>query len=130
MSYLSDWLNLLVRWFHITAGISWIGASFYFVWLDNHLLPAKDLADAENGVSGELWSVHGGGFYHNQKYPTGPKHEPLTEHLHWFKWEAYSTWLSGMAMLAIVYWASASTLLIDKNVLDLTPAQAIGISIG
>jgi len=129
MSYALDWLNLLARWFHITAGISWIGASFYFVWLDNHLLPAKDPADGADGVSGELWSVHGGGFYHNQKYPTGPKREPLTEHLHWFKWEAYSTWLSGMAMLAIVYWASAGTLMIDKSVLALTPAEAIGISV-
>lgn len=129
MPYVLDWLNLLMRWFHITAGISWIGASFYFVWLDNNLLPAKDPADTANGVSGELWSVHGGGFYHNQKYPTGPRREPLTEHLHWFKWEAYSTWLSGMAMLAIVYWSSASTLLIDKSVLDLSPPQAIGISI-
>jgi uncharacterized membrane protein len=129
MSYALDWLNLLFRWFHLTIGISWIGASFYFVWLDNHLLPAKDPQDTANGVSGELWSVHGGGFYHNQKYPTGPKREPLTEHLHWFKWEAYSTWLSGMAMLAIVYWSSAGTLLIDKRVLDLTPPEAIGISI-
>lgn len=128
-SYALDWLNLLVRWFHITAGISWIGASFYFVWLDNSLLPAKDPADTADGVSGELWSVHGGGFYHNQKYPTGPKREPLTEHLHWFKWEAYSTFLSGVAMLAIVYWSSASTMMIDKDVLDITPPEAIGISI-
>ncbi|MGH7715076.1 MAG: urate hydroxylase PuuD [Vulcanimicrobiaceae bacterium] len=130
MPYVLDWLNLLVRWFHLTAGISWIGASFYFVWLDNNLLPAQDPADTASGVSGEVWSVHGGGFYHNQKYPTGPKREPLTERLHWFKWEAYSTWLSGMAMLAIVYWTSAGTFLVDKRVLDLTPAQAIGISIG
>jgi uncharacterized membrane protein len=129
MAYVLDWLNLLVRWFHLTAGIAWIGASFYFVWLDNHLLPAKEPADTENGVSGELWSVHGGGFYHNQKYPTGPKREPLTEHLHWFKWEAYSTWFSGIAMLAIVYWASAQTLMIDPRILPLTPTLAIAISI-
>ncbi|MBV8424422.1 MAG: urate hydroxylase PuuD [Candidatus Eremiobacteraeota bacterium] len=128
-SYALDWLNLLVRWFHFVAGISWIGASFYFVWLDNHLLPPKDARDATDGVSGELWSVHGGGFYHNLKYPTGPKSQPLTEALHWFKWEAYSTWLSGMAMLAIVYWASAGTMMIDKRVLNLTPAEAIVISI-
>lgn len=128
-TYVLEWLNLLVRWFHLTAGIAWIGASFYFVWLDDHLLPPKDARDAENGVSGELWSVHGGGFYHNQKYLTGPRNEPLPQHLHWFKWEAYSTWISGMAMLAIVYWAGASTYMIDKNVLDLTPAAAIGISI-
>jgi uncharacterized membrane protein len=129
-SYGLEWLNLLVRWFHITAGISWIGASFYFVWLDNHLLPAKNPDDAANGVFGEVWSVHGGGFYHNQKYLTGPKREPLTHHLHWFKWEAYSTWISGVAMLAIVYWASAGTMMIDKSVLPLSSGQAIGISIG
>lgn len=128
-AYILDWLNLLVRWFHLTAGIAWIGASFYFVWLDNHLTPPLKSADAENGVSGELWSVHGGGFYHNQKYLTGPTSEPLTHDLHWFKWEAYSTWFSGMAMLAIIYWAGASTFLIDKSVLDLTPAVAIEISI-
>jgi len=128
-AYVLDWLNLLVRWFHLTAGIAWIGASFYFVWLDNHLTPPAQSADAENGVSGELWAVHGGGFYHNQKYLTGPTSEPLTHDLHWFKWEAYSTWLSGMAMLAIIYWAGASTFLIDKSVLDLTPAVAIAISI-
>jgi uncharacterized membrane protein len=128
-AYILDWLNLLVRWFHLTAGIAWIGASFYFVWLDNHLTPPLKSEDAANGVSGELWSVHGGGFYHNQKYLTGPTSEPLTHDLHWFKWEAYSTWFSGMAMLAIIYWAGASTFLIDKSVLDLTPAVAIEISI-
>ena len=80
-------------------------------------------------MSGELWAVHGGGFYHNQKFLTGPRGEPLTENLHWFKWEAYSTWFSGMLMLAIVYWAGASTFLIDKSVLDLTPPAAIAISI-
>jgi uncharacterized membrane protein len=128
-AYILDWLNLLVRWFHFTAGIAWIGASFYFVWLDNHLTAPAKSADADNGVAGELWSVHGGGFYHNQKYLTGPTSEPLTYNLHWFKWEAYSTWFSGMAMLAIIYWAGASTFLIDKSVLDLTPPVAIAISI-
>jgi uncharacterized membrane protein len=130
VAYALDWLNLVVRWSHFIAGISWIGASLYFVWLDNHLKPPKDAADARNGVYGELWSVHGGGFYHNQKFITGPKTEPLTEDLHWFKWEAYATWLSGMALLAIVYWADAATFLIDKSVLDLSPAAAVGISIG
>jgi uncharacterized membrane protein len=129
-AYIVDWLNLLVRWAHFVAGISWIGASFYFVWLDNHLTPPKDVADTANGVSGELWSVHGGGFYHNQKYLTGPKNEPLTENLHWFKWEAYSTWLTGVALLAIIYWAGAQSFLIDRSVLDLTPSEAIAISIG
>jgi len=128
LPYALDWLNLVIRWFHFVAGISWIGASFFFIWLDNHLTkPAA--ADAAGGVTGELWSVHGGGFYHNQKYLTGPTHEPLTENLHWFKWEAYLTWISGMAMLAIVYWVGASTFLIDPSVMALTPAAAIGISI-
>jgi uncharacterized membrane protein len=127
--YALDWANLLVRWFHLTAGIAWIGASFYFVWLDNHLTPARDPRDSANGVAGELWSVHGGGFYHNQKYMTGPTSEPLTNDLHWFKWEAYTTWLSGMALLAVVYWADAGTMLVDRDVLDLSPGVAIAISI-
>jgi uncharacterized membrane protein len=128
-AYVLDWLNLLARWLHFVAGISWIGASFYFVWLDNHLKPPVKAADAADGVSGEIWAVHGGGFYHNQKFLTGPKNEPLSRELHWFKWEAYATWLSGMALLAIVYWAGAGTYLIDKNVLDLSSLAAIGISI-
>lgn len=129
-AYVLEWLNLVVRWFHFVAGIMWIGASFYFIWLDDSLDPPAHAGDAERGVLGELWSVHGGGFYHNQKYLTGPKDEPLPQNLHWFKWEAYSTWLSGIAMLAIVYYANASTFLIDPNVLHLTPVQAILISLG
>ncbi len=128
-AYVLDWLSLIVRWFHLTAGIAWIGASFYFVWLDDNLNRAVTEAERKRGIDGELWSVHGGGFYHNEKYLTGPAGEPLSNDLHWFYWEAYSTWLSGMAMLAIVYWAGASSFMIDKSVLDLTPAQAIGISI-
>ncbi|HTD38952.1 MAG TPA: urate hydroxylase PuuD [Candidatus Limnocylindrales bacterium] len=125
-----DWLNLVARWAHLIAGISWIGASFYFVWLDDSLTPPENPDDVRRGMSGDLWAVHGGGFYHNQKFPTGPRGEPLTEDLHWFKWEAYSTWITGMAMLAIVYWAGASAYLIDKSVLDLSPAAAIAISAG
>ncbi|MFT3758929.1 urate hydroxylase PuuD [Thauera sp.] len=128
-AYLLDWANLLVRWVHLIAGIAWIGASFYFVMLDNALKPPKDPEATKRGVFGELWAVHGGGFYHSQKYLTGPKHEPLSNDLHWSKWEAYSTWLSGMGMLAIVYWIGASSYLIDSNVMALTPAAAIGISI-
>jgi uncharacterized membrane protein len=128
--YALEWLNLVVRWVHFVAGISWIGASFYFVWLDNHLLPPRNATDAANDASGELWAVHGGGFYHNVKYPTGPANEPLSENPHWFKWEAYTTWISGVAMLALVYWAGAGTFLIDKNVMNLTPTVAIAISIG
>jgi uncharacterized membrane protein len=127
--YVFDWLSLVVRWFHLTAGIAWIGASFFFVWLDDNLNRQVDDADRARGADGELWSVHGGGFYHNKKFLAGPIGEPLSDRLHWFYWEAYSTWLSGMAMLAIVYWAGAETFLIDKSVLDLTPAMAIGISI-
>ncbi len=130
MAYTLDWLNLVIRWSHLIAGISWIGASLYFVWLDNHLKPPAAAGDAQNGVLGELWSVHGGGFYHNQKFLTGPKREPLTHDLHWFKWEAYTTWLSGIALLAVVYWADAGTMLIDTSVRALTPAAAIAISIG
>jgi len=127
--YVLQWLSLIVRWFHFTAGIAWIGASFYFVWLDDNLNRALPDAKRRRGMEGELWSVHGGGFYHNEKYRTGPVDEPLPRDLHWFYWEAYSTWLSGIAMLAIVYWAGASTFLIDKDVLALTVPEAIAISI-
>jgi len=127
-AYILEWLNLLLRWFHFVAGISWIGTSLYFVWLDNHLTAPVDPNDEQQGVSGELWSVHGGGFYHNQKYITGPIGQPLPGTLHWFKWEAYWTWISGVGMLAIMYWVGASNYLIDRSVLDLSPAEAIAIS--
>ena len=128
-AYVVDWLNLLVRWLHFIAGIAWIGASFYFVMLDNSLSRPKKPDDAKRGVSGELWAVHGGGFYCSQKYLTGPKGEPLSENLHWSKWEAYTTWLSGMGLVALIYWWGASSYLIDKNVLALAPAAAVAISI-
>ncbi len=89
---LAEWLNLAIRWLHLTAGIAWIGSSFYFVWLDNHLTKP-----AEGEASGELWSVHGGGFYHNQKYQVAPHQMP--DRLHWFKWEDYFTWISGFSLL-------------------------------
>ncbi|NMF91179.1 urate hydroxylase PuuD [Aromatoleum petrolei] len=129
-AYLLDWANLLVRWAHLIAGIAWIGASFYFVMLDNSLKPPKNLADAKRGVFGELWAVHGGGFYHSQKYLTGPKGEALSNDLHWSKWESYSTWLTGLGMMTIVYWIGAKSYLIDRNVMDLTQGAAIAISIG
>ncbi len=129
-AYVVDWLNLGVRWLHLIAGIAWIGASFYFVWLDNHLVPPRDPNDKLRGVSGEVWAVHGGGFYRAQKYLLGPKSEPLADRLHWFKWEAYTTWLSGMGMLAIVYWWGANTYLIDRSVLDLSVPAAVAISAG
>ena len=128
-AYLLDWANLLVRWVHLIAGIAWIGASFYFVMLDTSLKPPKNPADAKRGVFGELWAVHGGGFYCSQKFLTGPKGEPLSNDLHWSKWEAYSTWLSGMGMLALIYWIGASSYLIDNSVMTLAPVAAIGISI-
>jgi uncharacterized membrane protein len=128
-AYFLDWLNLLVRWLHLITGIAWIGASFYFVMLDNSLSPPKKAADRERGVFGELWAVHGGGFYISQKFLTGPKGEPLSDNLHWSKWEAYTTWLSGMSLLAIIYWFGASTWLIDRSVLDVGPAAGIAISV-
>ena len=121
--YLLDWLSLLGRWLHFVVGIAWIGASLYFVWLDNHLQPPQDAEDDARGVGGELWSVHGGGFYHAQKYRGAPPQLPET--LHWFKWEAYSTWWSGMFLLVLVYWYGADIYLIDPTVLALTHPQAV-----
>ena len=126
-AYIADWLNLLVRWLHVITGIAWIGSSFYFIWLDNHLEPPGDPADDAKGVGGEIWSVHGGGFYHAQKYRVAPRQLP--EHLHWFKWEAYSTWLSGIALTALLYWYGAEVYLIDRTVADFTAPAAVGIAI-
>ena len=119
---LSEWLNLAIRWLHLTAGIAWIGSSFYFVWLDNHL--AKP---AEGEASGELWSVHGGGFYHNQKYQVAPGQMP--DQLHWFKWEAYFTWISGFSLLVLIYYVGAQSFLIDPAKAALSPAAAIAIGL-
>ena len=126
-AYWLEWLNLLGRWVHLITGIAWIGASFYFVWLDNHLLPPQHPADADKGIGGEVWAVHGGGFYHAQKYRVAPA--TLPEPLHWFKWEAYTTWLSGFFMLVLVYYLNADTYLIDPAVLALSPLQAIVIGL-
>ena len=125
-AYFVDWLNLLARWLHFITGVAWIGSSFYFVWLDNHLEVPASSADDEKGVGGELWSVHGGGFYHAQKYRVAPQVIPDT--LHWFKWEAYSTWLSGMFLLVIVYWYGAQVYLIDPAVAELSPLLAVGLA--
>jgi len=122
-AYLVDWLSLLVRWLHFVTGIAWIGSSFYFIWLDNHLEEPRDAAVKNAGVGGELWSVHGGGFYHAQKYKLAPQVLPKT--LHWFKWEAYSTWLSGMFLLMLLYWYGASVYLIDPGISALSPALAV-----
>jgi uncharacterized membrane protein len=129
-AYLLDWAALLVRWLHFIAGVAWIGASFYFVMLDSSLSSPAREQDRARGVTGELWAVHGGGVYQSQKFLLGPVGEPLAENLHWSKWEAYTTWLSGMGLLAIIYWFGASTYLIDQQVMALTPAIAVTISIG
>lgn len=121
-----EFLSMLVRWLHIIAGVAWIGSSFYFIWLDNSLEAPEPGSDAaKKGVGGELWAVHGGGFYNPQKYLVAPP--ALPEKLHWFKWEAYTTWLSGTALLVLVYWLKAGTMMIDGNVRALTPLQAVGI---
>jgi uncharacterized membrane protein len=129
-AYVLDWLNLGVRWLHFISGIAWIGASLYFVMLDLSLRPPKKPEDAARGVFGELWAVHGGGFYQSQKFLTGPKGEPLSQDLHWSKWEAYTTWLSGMGLLALIYWYGANAFLIDRSVAELSIPVAIAISAG
>jgi uncharacterized membrane protein len=126
-AYVADWLNVLGRWAHFVTGIAWIGSSFYFIWLDNHLRSPKERADQEKGVGGELWSVHGGGFYQAQKYKVAPR--VLPETLHWFKWEAYTTWLTGMFLLALIYWYGAEVYLVNPEVAELSVPAAIGISI-
>lgn len=114
-AYLLDWLSLFFRWFHVIAGVAWIGASFYFVWLDMSLQKPPEWK-AKKGISGDLWAVHGGGFYEIAKYKLEPEEMPKT--LHWFKWEAYTTWLTGMAMLIIVYYINATAYLIDPSKVD------------
>jgi uncharacterized membrane protein len=127
-AHLLEMLGMLLRWLHVIAGIAWIGSSFYFVWLDNSLDPPEPGSDAEKkGVSGELWAIHGGGFYNPQKYAVAPA--SLPEKLHWFKWEAYVTWLSGTALLVIVYWMRAQAMMVDPAIATLTSAQAVGIGI-
>ena len=127
-AYLFDWLNLLLRWAHVVTGIAWIGASFYFVGLDNGLTPPADEKERDKGIGGEMWAVHGGGFYHQQKYPVSPARLP--EKLHWSMWESYSTWLTGFALFTVLYLFNASSFLIDKNVFDWSPAAAIATAIG
>ncbi|HXG75892.1 MAG TPA: urate hydroxylase PuuD [Gaiellaceae bacterium] len=125
--YLRDVLDVLLRLLHVTAGIAWIGASFYFVRLDLSLRPPRRAEDAQAGVAGEFWGVHGGGLYHSQKYRLAPAEMP--EPLHWFKWEAYTTWLSGFALLVVLYYADASTRLVDPEVAELGEWSAIGLSV-
>ena len=128
-AYFFDVLNFLVRSLHVITGIAWIGASFYFVMLDNSLSKPKNASDTENGVFGELWAVHGGGFYHSQKYMLGPKNDKLDDNLHWSKWEAYTTWISGFFLMAIVYWYGADIYLIDASKVDMSQGTAIAVSL-
>ncbi|MEQ1775114.1 MAG: urate hydroxylase PuuD [Burkholderiales bacterium] len=127
-AYALEWLNLLLRWLHLIVGIAWIGASFYFVWLDNHIEAPKHQSDVDRGIGGELWAVHGGGFYHAEKFRARPPAIP--ERLHWFKWEAYWTWISGFALLIIIYYVGADIHLIDRAVADISRGAAIAIGLG
>ncbi|MCY7290862.1 MAG: urate hydroxylase PuuD [Ferruginibacter sp.] len=122
--HLMEWMNIVVRLMHITFGIAWIGASFYFVFLENALNRTKDVRDE---LAGNLWAVHGGGFYYLEKYKVAP--QTIPKHLHWFKYEAYFTWISGFCLLFVVYYFNASAMLIDKNVLNISPLAGIGIGI-
>ncbi|MES1148359.1 MAG: urate hydroxylase PuuD, partial [Bradyrhizobium guangdongense] len=124
-SIVSEWASLILRWLHVVAAIAWIGSSFYFIALDLSLKPDKSLPD---GVQGEAWQVHGGGFYRIMKYLVAPSQMP--EELTWFKWEAYTTWLSGFALMVVVYYLEADLFLVDKSILDLTPLQAGLFSFG
>ncbi len=126
--YVTDWLDLVFRWLHVIAAIAWIGSSFYFIGLDDHLEPPREQADAEKGVGGEAWEIHGGGFYHVQKYRVVPP--ALPERLLWFKWEAYTTWLSGFALLVVLFYFRASSTLVDASVADISDWTAIAISAG
>ncbi|HEX5787517.1 MAG TPA: urate hydroxylase PuuD [Woeseiaceae bacterium] len=128
-AWAAEWLNLLLRWLHFVAGIAWIGSSFYFIWLDDHLRAPDHPGDASAAggeLHGEVWSVHGGGFYRAVKFRTAPAVLPAP--LHWFKWEAYATWLSGFGLLALVYWYGAGVYLVDPSVADLAPGAAIALS--
>ncbi len=119
-----DWLELIIRWLHVIAGIAWIGSSFYFIFLDASLHRGED--DAE-GIAGESWQVHGGGFYRMRKYLVAPAEMPAE--LHWFKYEAYTTWISGFFLLGLIYYLNTGAYLVDRSVMDLTPMAAIGISL-
>ena len=126
-SYLIDWANLLLRWVHVITAIAWVGSSFYFVFLDSSLTPPVDEDLKKQGVSGELWAVHGGGFYHPVKFNVSPP--KLPEHLHWFYWESYTTWLTGFALFTVSYIWSASTYLIDKSLMNWLPGAAISVAL-
>jgi uncharacterized membrane protein len=126
-SYIIEWFSLIFRWLHVITGVAWIGASFYFVWLDNHLQNPPQWK-LDKGIKGDLWAIHGGGIYEVAKYQLSPEQMPET--LHWFKWEAYSTWLTGMVLLTIIYYLGADSYLIDKQVADISQWQAISHGLG
>jgi uncharacterized membrane protein len=129
-AYLIDWVNMLLRWVHVITAIAWIGASFYFVMLDNSLSkPQSDDLKAK-GVDGEMWAVHGGGFYHSNKYMVAPRWRALPDNLHWSYWESYSTWLTGFALFTSMYLFNAGNFLIDKTVYNWSPAAAITTALG
>jgi len=125
--YLLDWANLLLRWLHVITAIAWVGSSFYFVWLDNHLVPPTSPDLQEKGISGALWAVHGGGFYNPQKYLGTPK--KIHTELHWFYWESYSTWLSGFGLFTVLYLWNAGTFLVDKSVYAWSPTGAVAAAL-
>ena len=129
-AYLLDWANLLLRWAHIVTAIAWIGSSFYFVLLDNSLTPPEHEDLKKKGVDGEMWAVHGGGFYHANKYMVAPRWRPLPENLHWSFWESYSTWLTGFALFTVLYLFNAGSFLVDKSVFDWSAQAAIAASLG
>jgi len=122
LAYALEWANLLVRWLHVTVAMAWIGTSFYYIALDYHLLPL-----ASDELAGEAWEIHGGGFYRVEKYRVAPKTLPAP--LHWFKWEAYTTWLSGFTLLVVLYYANANTYMVDRGVADIPAWLAVAISV-
>ena len=122
-TYLQEWLGMLLRWAHFVTGVAWIGASFYFNWLENHL----QRQETANGVAGDLWAVHGGGFYYLQKFQVAPEQLPAT--LHWFKWEAYFTWLTGFSLLCALYYMNAGLFMVDRRVADISSLHAIAIGL-
>ena len=126
-SYLLDWANLLLRWVHVITAIAWVGSSFYFVFLDSSLTPPADDKLRGEGATGELWAVHGGGFYHPVKYAVAPP--KLPPHLHWFFWEAYSTWMSGFALFTVSYLWNAGTYLVDKSLVNWSPGAAVAVAL-
>jgi uncharacterized membrane protein len=127
-AWLQLWLSLLLRWAHFITGVAWIGASFYFNWLENHLERRVSEADDEDPIAGDLWAVHGGGFYYLKKFKVSP--DRLPETLHWFKYEAYFTWISGFALLCVVYYWNASVYMLDPAVSGISAIQAVALGVG